>query len=453
MASTIVFGATLVVFASLIYQSTKQAEFAKIDARLETHCEKLETEIEEQLDEDVFPHVADFNEVVTEGLQVVMVQIWDSTGQRIVSDSLLQLSADGQWQSRYRKAVESMNLSAKAQSYRCRWFPVEIEEQVPFVLEVATPLTGVNEILSDLRSLFLITIPCALLFTALAAYLITRAAFRPLTGMADAAQRISGSNLHQRLEIPTTKDEVQSLAETLNHMIERIDVAFRSQRQFVADASHEIRTPLTIINSELEYAQKATSDPVVQESLRVSLLETDRLTRMAESLLLLARLDSSQAHVSPKEFRLDEVVIETVSHMRRPAMAKHITVDLYVQDVVEIIADRDMIKRAILNVLENACKYSPPGTTVSVALRNENASPNTAILEIIDQGPGIPQAEHARVFERFYRSPEARSESNGSGLGLAIAKMLVELNGGTIRLFSVAKEGTRVTIEMPLIKA
>ncbi|MBI3872631.1 MAG: HAMP domain-containing histidine kinase [candidate division Zixibacteria bacterium] len=449
LACTVVFGLTLAVFAWLVYAGSKQAELAKLDARLESHSDKLESEIEEQYDKGQFPKFADLKDISTEGLPTAMVQIWDSAGHIILGDTVLARLSGSVWQSRRLNDTTIEVLRGLHKTYRCRWCPVEIHQGAPAVLEVAAPLTAVHASLAHLRTLFMITIPAALLIIAVSGYLITRAAFRPLSGMAQAAQGISASSLHQRLELPKTSDEVRLLAETLNRMIERIEAAFRSQRQFVADASHEIRTPLTIINSELEYAQKATSPTDVQESIRVSLSEIDRLSRLTEGLLLLAKLDVAQPTVHRRPVRLDELVVDTVQLMRRLAQARHIKLDLYVQDAYEIAADHDMVKRAALNVLENAIKYSPRDATVSVRLHAIAGTSGLVRLEIEDHGPGIAPADQSRVFERFYRTPTARADSNGSGLGLAIAKRLVELNGGRILLSSEPARGTKMTIELP----
>jgi heavy metal sensor kinase len=449
LASTLVFGATLLVFAFLIYESTKQAELAKLDARLESQAEKLESEIEEQLDEHRFPDLDDIHNIHTEGLPKVLLQVWDSTGHALIGDSTLSsLTTTEQQPSRLKQnALESLRGHHKA--YRCLWYPADADERVPMVLQVAAPLDPVHESLEHLRILFVVTIPAALLLIALAAHFITRTAFRPLTGMATVAQGISGSNLGERLVVPEASDEVRSLAETLNRMIERIELAFRSQRQFVADASHEIRTPLTIINSELEFAQKSATEAAVQESIRISLSEIDRLSHMVDGLMLLARLDAEQTSPQPQPFRLDEVVVETVQFVRRLAQAKSITLDLYVQEAFECSGDPEMLRRAILNVLDNAIKYSLTGGTVSVRLHESDLDRGFLVLDIEDHGPGIPDADQARLFERFFRSAEARAETDGSGLGLAISRILVALNGGRILVQSATGKGTLVTIELP----
>ena len=449
VASTVVFGIVLTAFAVLVYQSAGRAELVKLDARLESHCDKLGTELEEQFSEAHFPNWDDLRSIKTDGLPEVRFQIRDTAGSTILADPVLeQLTAD-KWERRFTGDTVTTTLRVGHKIYRCRRLPVEVEGSRKMLLEVAAPMREVHENLEHLRTLFLMTIPAALIITALAAYTITRTAFRPLAAMARAAENIEVSDLSKRLDLPRGRDEVHSLGATLNRMIARIEAAFRSQRQFVADASHEIRTPLTIINSELEYAQKAKSYPEATESIRVSLLEIDRLSRMVENLLLLTRLDSTQMSATKREFRLDELLVETVQLMRRLAESKRVTLDLFIQEAVEVAADLDMLKRAVLNVLENAVRYSPPDSVVEVALRCDGDRPDRVLIEIKDEGPGISEADQPHVFERFYRSPEARSGTSGSGLGLAIARMSVEVNDGSIRLSSMTGKGTTVVIELP----
>ncbi len=450
IASTLVFGLLLGSFAYLIYESSERTELSKLDVRLESQSEKLQIEIEEQLKEQHFPDLDDLSEIRTEGLPNVLTQLYDSTGKVIIADSILSgASADLRRKGHHAHSAER-TIRIRGQAYRCLWSPVEIDEQFPFVLQIAAPMTGVQASLRHLQVLFLISIPAALLITAMAAFFITKTAFRPLTAMAETAGRISASSLDQRLHIPSARDEVQSLALTLNGMMERIDTGFRSQRQFVADASHEIRTPLTIINSELEFASKTSDENALRESLLTSLSELDRLGRMVDNLVLLARLDASKVLIDRQATRLDEIVTESVQLMNRLATKKNITINLYIDEAVELSADGEGLKRAILNVLDNAVKYSLAAGEVSVSLRTRGPLPGAAYVIVEDHGPGISESELPLIFRRFFRGENARAESDGSGLGLAIAQGLVELHGGKIDLHSRLGHGTTVTIELPI---
>jgi len=300
--------------------------------------------------------------------------------------------------------------------------------------------------------LLFVAIPLTLLLTALSAALITRVAFRPMSAMVETTRRITAANLSERLSLPRAKDEVRHLGETLNDMIERIDGAFRSQKQFIADASHEIRTPLTIICNELEFALRKTGDPALQESIRTSLEEVDRLARLTDQLLLLARIDADQLVLRPDTFRLDELLLECVQRISSVAHAKRVTLNAEIDNPIEIHADREKLKSVILNLLENAVKYSNPDSTVCASVRVPGDSTSTVLLAVRDQGPGIPAHELTHIFRRFYRADTARSENEGSGLGLAIVERLVMLHNGRVGVTSEPGKGTTFTVEMPLTR-
>ena len=239
------------LFAFVIYQGVKDAEITKLDARLESHADKVETELEEDSDEPVFPDVPRILALHTEGLPEVRMQLIDPEGRIVIIDSMLSSYPITHWREAFGGNPQKDILHVGLLSYRCCWVPAEINGKVPFVVQLAAPMSEVELSLRRLRVLFLTSIPFALLLTALAAYVITRIAFRPVTDMIQSTRQITARNLDQRLSLPSTRDEIRLLGETLNDMIDRNDTAFKSQRQFIADASHEIRTPLTIICTEL----------------------------------------------------------------------------------------------------------------------------------------------------------------------------------------------------------
>jgi signal transduction histidine kinase len=449
-SSSIVFSLTLIIFAFWLYKSTRRSEYVKFDARLESLSEEMQSEIEEELKEGVFPDSGDLRAVKIEGLPPTFIQIIDTTGSIILGTPQLTHSIRLNPLREYRSRSYLANIRIENKTYRSCWSQVEINEQYPYILQLAAPLSEVEVSLRHLKIMLMISIPLAILISALAVYLITAMTFRPLTTMADTAKLISATNLDQRLNIPHVKDELYSLSMTLNQMFERLESAFINQRQFVADASHEIRTPLTIMNTELEFARKMASEPEVVKSIDSSLEEIDRISRMTDSLLLLAKLDASSLPVQKALFRLDELVIEVVQKMIKLAQHKSITVNPYVENAIEIRSDIDLLKQAIINIVDNAIKYSSPGGEVTVSLRSPTKSSNSAVISIKDNGPGITDTDLKKIFKRFFRGENTRKESNGSGLGLPIAQKLIAMLGGDIDLKSEVGKGTEVTIILPL---
>ena len=450
LSSSIVFSLTLILFAFWLYKSTRRSEYAKFDARLESLSEEIQSEIEEELKEGQFPDSVDLRAIKVEGLPPTYIQIMDTTGSIILGAPQFVHSARPNRLQEYRSRAYFTNIRIENMVYRSNWSQVEVNEQYPYILQLAAPLAEVEASLRQLKIMLLVSIPLAILISALAVYLITAMAFRPLTTMADTAKRISATNLDQRLNLPYAKDELYSLSITLNQMFERLEAAFQNQRQFVADASHEIRTPLTIMNAELEYARKTASEAEVIKSIDSCLEEIDRLSRMTDSLLLLARLDNDTLKIQKRPFRLDELTAEVMQKMTKLAQRKSITINPYIEDAVEMSSDIDLIKQALINIIDNAIKYSPAGGEVSIYLHSPTALSNFAVIRIKDDGPGISASELEKIFKRFYRGESARNESNGSGLGLPIAQKIIDILGGDVYLKSEVGKGTEVTIKLPL---
>jgi signal transduction histidine kinase len=449
-AYTVVFGLMISLFALMIYQDIKTAEITKLDALLESHADKLSTELEEDSDEPVFPDAASLHALRTEGLSEVRFGLLDRTGKQVISDSGFSGNVAMNGNNALPGVPQKIMLQIAGREYRCLVSPVEIKNQVPFVLQVAAPMSGVEASLLRLRFLFFTSIPVALLLTALTAYVITRIAFRPMMGMAETARLITAKNLHHRLSLPTARDEVRLLGETFNDMIDRIDIAFNSQKQFIADASHEIRTPLTVIYTELEYAEKRAEDQALKESIQISLSEIDRLARLADDLLLLAKLDASQLNLDLQPVRLDELLLECIQRLRNVAVKKQIDIRVDVQDAIEFLGDKDKLKSIFLNLLDNAVKYSNEHGVVTASLYFNNAQRENVVICIADQGFGIPVAEIPNIFKRFYRVDQSRNDTPGSGLGLAIVERLIELHGGNISVESREGKGSMFYVTLPM---
>ncbi|TSA20875.1 hypothetical protein D4R75_06980, partial [bacterium] len=208
-----------------------------------------------------------------------------------------------------------------------------------------------------------------------------------------------------------------------------------------------IRTPLTIIRSELEFAQRNPGKLESEESIRVALGELDRLARLADGLLMLARLDAPGFSLSARLIRLDELLIECVRHMNEPAARKSVTLDIHVDDVVELQADRDWLKSVVLNLLDNAIHYSPDGGIILISLTVHSKDNIHIVVE--DSGPGIAPIDLPHIFKRFYRADTERSREGGSGIGLAIADEVVRMHRGEITVESTPGKGARFVVRLP----
>ena len=281
-------------------------------------------------------------------------------------------------------------------------------------------------------------------------------AMRPVATISHAARNISESDLSRRLNM-RGRDELAELAGTFDEMLARLQAAFDRQRRFVADASHELRTPLTIVNLEVGRALSSRrSIAEYQRTLQVVDAEGERMTRLVNDLMTLARMDAGQAIVQFEDLDLSDVALEAVERMS--ALAEHRNVKLETGDLPElpVRGDRQYLIQMISNLIENGIKYSGDGQIVRI---ETSGSKTQALLRVSDTGPGIPPEHLPRLFDRFYRVDAARSQNSdddsaptGSGLGLSIVSWIVKTHGGKITVDSKINEGTTFEVTLPLKK-
>ena len=277
----------------------------------------------------------------------------------------------------------------------------------------------------------------------------TRRTFSPIEEITVTAYRIGVNNdLAERITTdPTSNDEVSRLGRAFNAMLDRLEKSFKAQKQFIADSSHELRTPLTVIRGNIDLLRRNPDPQNQAESLQAIERESARMQRLVQDLLLLAQADARQT-VDLVPLQLDDVVLEVFKETRVLADQRHQTLKLGHFEPVTVEGDRDRLKRAILNLIDNAIKYTPEQGEITMSLLGGK---QWARVVVADNGPGIAKKDQAQVFDRFYRVDKARSRSNsqsggGSGLGLAIVKHIVEAHGGRISLDSDLGEGTTFTI-------
>ncbi|WP_203937228.1 sensor histidine kinase [Spirilliplanes yamanashiensis] len=291
-----------------------------------------------------------------------------------------------------------------------------------------------------LRNVLLVAFPVLVAVLAGVAWRVLGAALRPVEALRRGAAEITGGGRAGRLPVPAATDEIHRLAVTLNDMLGRLDAARARQRAFVADAAHELRSPLTNMRTELEVAQRladSTDWPALSEDL---LTDVQRLSRLVDDLLLLARADDPRPAVAADRVDLGAVLAEAVSRCPSPPVRPFAAPD----EPVWTVGDHDALLRVAGNLLDNAARHAAGAVTVGVA--REGAS---VLLTVSDDGPGIPAADRERVFGRFTRLDDARArDAGGSGLGLAIVRELVHRHGGTVTLAD-ADPGVRAEVRLP----
>jgi heavy metal sensor kinase len=321
-----------------------------------------------------------------------------------------------------------------------------------YTLVVLQSLHAQKEMLQDIRNTFLLAIPIALFLASLGGYFLARKSLSPIAAMASQARGMGAANLHRRLAVVNERDELGQLAQTFNQLLERLEASFEQQRRFMADASHELRTPVAILRGETEVtlSQPERTPGEYRETLAILREESQRLAHIIEDLFTLARADAGQYPLTLRDCYLDELASEALLRARSLVSPKGITLSSAIEPDLPISADAALLSRMLLNLLENAIKYSPPGSSVTLACRRDSSG---YIVAVSDNGPGIPAELQPRIFERFFRADKARSrsegETGGAGLGLSIARWIAEAHQGQLVLTRSDASGSVFTATLP----
>jgi heavy metal sensor kinase len=307
----------------------------------------------------------------------------------------------------------------------------------------------INLALSNLLASLAIVLPLIVGVSIVGGYLLMRRPLRPLHEIATIAEQITSRNLNERLPENQTGDEIEQLTKALNRMMSRLEESFHHVQRFSADVSHEIRTPLAILRGELEDLIRSadlTSDS--RNSAASALEEAERLSTVAEQLLEMTRLEAGEMLAASSRVNFSELTRNAVDQMRLLAQEKQITLRFAGNETVHVIADPVRLRQVVVNLVDNAIKYTPGGGTISVSNRRMDGK---AVLDVSDTGIGIPQESLPHLFERFYRVDGARSRQlGGTGLGLAIVKSICTAFGGTVTVQSSVGGGTTFRVELPL---
>lgn len=342
---------------------------------------------------------------------------------------------------------ETLQLGAR-EPVRLLTMPIMRDGQLVQLVQVGISLHRARQTLARYLETLLALIPLGLGLAIAGGAVIARAALGPVGEMSRSARRITAEDLSERVPTRGTSDELDHLAGTLNAMLARLEGAFGQMRRFAADVAHELRTPLTALKGGIEVALRA--ERPAEEYRRVlqsSLEEVERLIRLAEDLLLLSRT-SAGVDGARKPVDLEPVVLDVLDVGTQLAHGTGVAVRLTASAPAIVRGDAGDLYRAILNLVENAVKYTGEGGHVDVSLASTEG---WAVLAVQDTGPGIDPADAERVFQPFVRLDRARARATGgAGLGLSIARSIVLAHGGTLSLDSAPGAGSRFTVRLPL---
>jgi len=328
--------------------------------------------------------------------------------------------------------------------------PYRASDGTQFLIEVAAPYNQIESVLRGLLLTFALGLPLIVGLAIGGGYLLMRRALHPVDEIRQKAAQITSRNLSERLPVVHTGDELERLATDLNRMIARLEESFLQINRFSADASHELRTPLTVLQGELESILRSGQQlPVeIRDTVGSVLEETQRLTKIVENLLAISRLEAGEARKQPERLDFAELARNTADQMRLLAEEKQIHLNCDGAEPVEVDVDPSRLKQVVVNLLDNAIKYTPEGGRVSISVMKRDSR---AVLEVEDSGIGISSVDLPHIFDRFYRADKARSrQMGGTGLGLSIVRSICLAHGGQVTVNSTEGRGSLFRVELPL---
>lgn len=316
--------------------------------------------------------------------------------------------------------------------------------EVDVVIQVARPETEMLRGISQLQLILALGLPLAVAVAGFGGYFLAKSALAPVERMTERAKTITAERLHDRLPVHNKDDEMGRLAVVFNETLGRLEESFEQMRRFTADVSHELRTPLTSIRSVGEVGLRGQKEPQAYRTIIGSMLEeADRLASLVDRLLTLSRAETRQAELSVDRIDLRALAEDVAAHLGVLAEEQRQTLAIDARGTPQALGDRLVIRQALINLVDNAIKFSGVSGRVRIRVAEEG---NNAIADVTDSGPGVPLDARDRIFDRFYR---ATTSATGTGLGLSIARGAVEANGGRLTLHETGPQGSTFRITLP----
>jgi two-component system, OmpR family, sensor kinase len=443
----------LLAFAIAIYLYFSRGLLNAIDASLRNNAERFAQAVghpsstDEPSQPGVLMLVPQFVSVVDRDGKVTD-QIPDPEGHEVPVIKPALERAMREWQPQF----DEVSLSATERVRIITW-PARDEDGEMFFVVVGQQLRDVQRAERQLVLLLAIANPLALVLASLGGLWLTKRALSPVDRLTRAAERIGRGNLTERVEESRSRDEIGRLAATFNQMISRLEQAFERERHFTADASHELKTPLAVLRGDIEVALRRQRTPEeYQRVLNSSLEEIARLTKLTEDLLTLARSDADESALEHEQVQLDQLAAEACAYIAPLADSAGVALTYDApSSAVVVEGDQKRLTQLLVNLLDNAIKYTPRGGSARLALAVKDSS---AVIKVSDTGRGIPAEARPHIFERFYRQTDPRdSRVTGFGLGLAISKWIADAHGGSIEVDSREGQGSTFTVRLPLQKS
>jgi len=448
-----VLAVALVIVGALIYVLLARALFVRVDDNLLAGVGIAATSLSNDLEEGQDYEDAARSTVAEQASAAQMLAIYDRKGRLLAesgrdsdleiplpqvdgvpdSNALLQTVLERDGDDRHRLAFRRVSLPA-----------------AEYIVVAGADLEPIDAEVAFLRRILGYVVPIALVIAALGGSFLARKSLSPVVAMADRARRIGVENLSERLPVANPRDELGHLAETFNELLARLETSLIQQRQFMADASHELRTPVTTTRTAAAVAlqQSHRDEADYRDTLKIVEEQAVRLSRVVDDMFTLARADAGNYPVRTTPMYLDEVIDEVVRAARVVAGTKGVSVETHVVASAVFAGDEELIRRMVANLVNNAVRHTPDGTTVRVELDETDSGYAIAVK---DQGPGIAPDIRTQIFERFFREDVSRRRSaqDGAGLGLALARWIARAHGGDVVLARSSHSGSTFVISLP----
>ncbi|HHY38344.1 MAG TPA: HAMP domain-containing protein [Clostridia bacterium] len=428
----------LVGFSTLLVWNLRQSMYRQADALLKAQAAQLLAEVEAENGRIRLPEIQEITATGT------LAAFYDTSGRKV----------DGAWLKDLLPAQITPTIGCFIQKEKSGdWLVstsrVQEGEEVLGWLRLVRSLETEERTRERLITILLLAVPLTILGASGGGYFLARKALSPIDAITNTARTISRGNLSERVGGPGTNDELGRLAATFDEMLDQLERNFKRQQQFTADASHELRTPIAIIRAQAEEAlSKNHSVEEYKDALEVIHQQAERMSRLVRQLLFLARSDSGQEVLQKETVDVSQLVEIVAEEMGQMAASKGVELTTVLcGKPLELYGDQSKLVQLLVNLVDNAIKYTPTGGRVTISARQKE---NALELQVTDTGIGIPKEHQEHVFERFYRVDKARSsDTGGTGLGLAICRWIAEAHGGSINVDSEPGRGTTFTVHLP----
>jgi heavy metal sensor kinase len=450
---TVAVGAVFLVIAAAaagaFWVTFAHIQYAAVDTSLTSYTQSLLSNLQDSggtLSFQGGDPVGDTQQGATVG-----VRVFDAQGRMLTSSGIAIPAANAAADARTainRDAVVGETVSAPAHPMRIRATPVRLNGTSLDAVVVAQPVAALQQTLVEVGALLAGVVGVLFVAVVVLAYALAGRALRPVRLMAATARDISEHDLHRRVELRLPADELGELAATFNDMLARLEVAFDSLQQFTADAAHELRAPLALLQVELEVSLRGARTPhEYATSEGVALAEVERLRRLVNRLLILARSDAGALQPSIQRVDVGDLLEETAERWRNVAAAQGVGVDVDLVDEGSLNADPELLRSLLNNLFDNAVRHTPSGGHVGIRAETTDS---TWHISVSDTGAGIPAGTRDSIFRRFTRGDPARAPgTGGAGLGLALCKVIAEIHGGPISVDDSEAGGAKFDVTLP----